>query len=113
MVNIKILFFFILFIIFSYTSLSANSIIINSKTENIDILKSSYIFLDKDSRENISDIVKQDKEFMPALKNFVNYGYIFKDTVWVKFKIKNNSDKDIVKYLVFDNPNTDIVNLHF
>ncbi len=104
--------FLALFFIFFYLNLSANTIIINEKTKNISILENAHLFIDKDSKKNISEI-KKNKNFTPLLNKFINYGYMFKDTLWIKFSVENHSNKDILKYLVFDSPNIDIINLYF
>lgn len=102
-----------LFLIFLYTDIFANVISIDKYTQSIPILKDSSLYLDKNSTDNISDILKKEQIFTPFTKNFVNYGYIFKDTLWIKFTLKNNSESDILKYLVIDAPNIDILNLYF
>jgi len=113
LINIRILSFVALFFLFLYTNLSANTIVIDANTKDLSILENSYLFMDKDSKKNISDVIKQDENFTPVLNKFINYGYMFKDTLWIKFSVKNSSDKNILKYLVFDSPNIDIINLYF
>ena len=113
MINIRILSFVALFFLFLYTNLSSNTIVIDANTKDLSILENSYLFMDKDSKKNISDVIKQDENFTPVLNKFINYGYMFKDTLWIKFSVKNSSDKNILKYLVFDSPNIDIINLYF
>ncbi|QSZ42011.1 GHKL domain-containing protein [Sulfurimonas aquatica] len=95
------------------TNLVADTININSNTESINIFKKSKIYFDKDSQKSVADLRDIEKEFISVLNDFVNYGYMFKDTLWVKFRVKNSSDKDILKYLVLDSPNIDIINLYF
>jgi len=102
----------LLFILYSI-NLSAKTIVINENTKNISILENTHIFLDKNSKKSISEIIKEDKNFTPVLNKFINYGYMFKNTLWIKFSVKNNSDENVLKYLVFDSPNIDIVNLYF
>ncbi len=112
MINFKILFFTLLSL-FIYTNSSADNITIDNATNDINIFKKSKIYFDKDSQKNITEVIDIDKGFTPVLDDFVNYGYVFKDTIWVKFTVENSSDKEISKYLIYNNPNTDIVNLHF
>jgi len=105
--------FFTIFILFSYSSLSANESTINIYTNNTLILKNSQVYFDKNSENNISEMIEVNEKFTPVLNDFLNYGYVFKDTIWIRFTIENNSDKETIKHLIYNNPNTDIVNLHF
>ena len=103
----------ILFFYIFYASLSANTISINDKTNNLNITGHSNLFIDKQSKKSIAEILKQDEEFTPVMNDFVNYGYMFEDTVWVKFTLQNASDKGVSKYLVYNNPNIAVANLYF
>ncbi len=103
------LFIFLLF----YINLLALPIVIQSDTSSISILESSSVFIDKGAKKNISEIIKEEKKFTPISDKFINYGYMFEDTLWIKFSVHNSADKDIRKYLVFDSPNIDIINLYF
>lgn len=108
--NVK---FIVMLLIFICTSLSANKTIINENTNSISILENSSLFIDKNSTQTIAEILKKNKKFTPILNEYINYGYRFKDTFWIKFTLQNSSDKAILKYLVFDSPNIDIINLHY
>lgn len=112
MVSIKKIKFLLLFFVFFYANLSANTIIINENTKNLSILENSHLLIDKDSKKNIYEIIRN-KNFTPVLNKFINYGYMFEDTLWIKFSVENSSDKNVLKYLVFDSPNIDIINLYF
>jgi len=103
---------FILFFFF-YTNLFASQILLYSDSTSVDVLSKASVLIDKNSKKNISEILKSTEDFKSVPSEFINYGYMFKDTLWVKFDVHNNSDKDILKYLVFDSPNIDIINLHF
>ena len=99
---------------FLYTSLFANIILIDNNTTNINILKNSYCFFDKESKKDPTTICKLDASaFKNINNNMINKGYIFADTLWIKFTLKNNSPKSILRELVFDEPNIDILNLYY
>ena len=69
--------------------------------------------MDHNSTKSISAILHKQVIFTPISKKFINYGYIFKDTLWLRFTVKNSSQKELLKYLIFDDPNIDILNLYF
>ncbi len=99
---------------FFYAVLHANTILINNKTTDVNVLKNSYYFLDKESKKNPTIICNLDASFFKeSNSSFINKGYIFSDTLWIKFTLENNATKKVVKYLVFDNPNVDILNLYY
>jgi len=94
-------------------NLYAKVININEKTDTLSILENSYLYIDKDSTKTISQISNKEGMFTSISENFMNYGYKFKETFWIKFSVHNSSSRDIIKYLVFDSPNIDILNLYF
>jgi signal transduction histidine kinase len=87
--------------------------VLNENIQSINVLKNASLFLDKNSTKTISDFFQNETIFTPISKKFINRGYMFKDTLWLKFEVKNSSKKELVKYLVFDFPNIDVLNLYF
>ena len=69
--------------------------------------------MDKNSTKSLSKLLNEQTVFTPISQQFINRGYMFKDTLWLKFSVKNSSEKELVHYLVFDDPNIDILNLYF
>lgn len=99
---------------FFYAVLHANIIQIDNKTTDINILKNSYYFLDEGREKNLTTISTLDASLFKKINNnFINKGYIFSNTLWIKFTLKNNTTKKVLKYLVFDDPNIDILNLDY
>ena len=90
---------FILLLLFC-NSLVAKVIDINSN-EEISILKYSELYLDKDGLE-LNKIVK-DNLFKPYREDFINTG-VNKSNIWIRFKLKNSSDKYIDRILVITSP---------
>jgi signal transduction histidine kinase len=87
--------------------------VLNENIQSINVLKNASLFLDKNSTKTISDFFQNETIFTPISKKFINRGYMFKDTLWLKFEVKNSSKKELVKYLVFDFVNIDVLNLYF
>ncbi|WP_434581102.1 sensor histidine kinase [Sulfurimonas sp. NW15] len=87
-------------------SVNAQSITsISENTNNLNVLKESSWFLDKNSQKSVSDILQKSILFQNSTKDFFNFGYIFKDTLWIKSILKNTSNKQIIRYFTLDAPN--------
>jgi len=102
---------FILIILFFCTNiLYANTVAIDDTTEQLEILTSSQIYIDKTKKLTIDDIAHKDIEFQDNDKELLSYGYSPDFDVWVKFTLKNTSDKPIQKILEYGNSlTTDVV----
>jgi len=106
--NIKKL-LFLISIIFS-SVLYGEIITIDEKTKILDILPSSQIYIDKTRKLTIDDITSKNIEFKDNDKSLLGYGYSPDFDVWVKFTLKNDSDKTIHKILEYGNSmSTDVV----
>jgi len=80
------------------------------------ILEDATVFLDKNSQKNISWIMNNSDLFeitSESQKEYINYGYIFEDTIWVRFEVNNSTNKESTQKIVLNSPNVDILNLHF
>jgi len=88
---------FFIFLFFSFI-LFANQIDI-SKSGKISILQNSYIYI-TGKNEPLNKIKNK---FKPFYKEHLNLGATQKD-VWIKFTLKNPTNKDITKALVFSSP---------
>ena len=102
-----------MFFIFYNTNLFSTPILLDENTQSINVLKNISIYLDKNSTKSLSQLLEEKTVFTPISTRFINRGYMFKDTLWLKFSVKNSSKKELVHYLVFDDPNIDILNLYF
>jgi len=102
----------ILFFLFFYTNGYSKIIYIDKNSNDLNILKDSTYLLDKESSLNIEHILKNSQKFKSIKTDFLNFGYIFKDTVWIKFILKNSSKENILKYLVINEPNIYILNFY-
>lgn len=105
----KITLFLLLFLPFS---LSAKIISIDKNTTDINILKESSYFLDNETQLSPNKVLQSPLLFKKSTKEFLNFGYIFKDTLWVKAIIQNSSDKSLTRYFTINAPNLSICNLY-
>lgn len=113
MIKVRTFKIFILLFTFFLNSLYASATVIDKDTTHINILKNSYIYVENTSENSFENIFKNPELFSSLSSENINLGYIVNSTIWLKFSIHNNSDIPISKLLVYDNPNTNIVNLFF
>ena len=105
MFNFKILLLTIL-----STAVFANSLSIDENTQFYDLLPSSQIYIDKSRTLTIEDIQKKDIKFKSNDKKLLAFGYSPDFNVWIKFTLKNNTDKKLEKFLEYGNGlTTDII----
>ena len=98
----------ILFILLA--TLRANTINIDEKSNNLDILSHSEIYIDE-----INNLTKDEVEqqvFEENNKSVLGFGFVANYAVWVKFTLHNNSDKVISKVIEYDNPETEDIEFY-
>lgn len=96
----------LLLFIFLNSLLCADSISINGKTKYKNILSLSKVYIDKTKKLTIDEILTQDIKFETNKKDLLGYGYSPDFTVWLKFTIKNDSNRPVQKVLEYSNPLT-------
>lgn len=99
--------FFIFFINFSY--INADILNIDDKTDKYDLLKHSSIFIDYSNSLKINHVQKRNIPFQENNESLLGYGYSPDFTVWVKFTLKNSTNKRIEKILEYDNSLTSYI----
>lgn len=98
--------FKILLFVFFTTLLNASTINIDKNTKFENILTSSETYIDETKSLSLDEILKKDIKFEKNTKSLLAYGYSPDFDVWIKFTLKNTSDKQIEKLLEYDNPLT-------
>ena len=74
--------------------------IVSEKTEKIALQKIATVYEDVEHRVNINQLLSPNNfSFEP--KNWLNIGITYKD-YWLKFSLKNGSDKDLSLFLAFE-----------
>ena len=86
-----------------FIAVHAHSLNIDDKTNFYDLLPNSKIFIDKSKNLTIEDIKTKDKEFKQNDKSLLGFGYSPDFSVWVKFTLKNTTNKTIYKTVEYDN----------
>ena len=103
---------FLLIILLLFTStLFGKVLTIDDKTKIYDVLPSAQIYIDKTRKLTIDDITTKDIQFEDNDKKQLLFGYSPDFNVWVKFTLKNDSDKTIHKVLEYANPLTTHIDL--
>lgn len=97
------------FLIFFSTLLNAN-ILINNNTNELEILPYSKIYIDNTKKLTLEEV--KIKEFQDNDEVFLAYGYAPPFVVWIKFTLKNNTDKVISKILQYDHEITTNIALY-
>lgn len=98
-------------ILFLFVSMLQGEVINIEENKNIyDLLPSSQIYIDKTRKLTIDDITTKNIKFENNHKSILGYGYSPDFDVWIKFTLKNNSDKTIHKILEYGNSmTTDVI----
>ncbi len=102
---------FLLTILLLFTTVLFGKVInIDDKTKIYDVLPSAQIYIDKTRKLTIDDITTKDIQFEDNAKSLLGYGYSPDFDVWVKFTLKNDTNKPIQKVLEYGNSmTTDVV----
>ena len=95
----------IIFFLFVSTNLFSDLIEIDKKNQ-IELLQTSEIFIDKKRDYTIDKIVVSNDLFQKNDKNILSFGYSPNFDVWIKFTLKNSSNNSIKKILEYNNPLT-------
>ena len=87
--------------IFLFFTISLFSFQIDNNTTFTQILSTSKILKDYNNT-SINDI--KNKKFTTVKKDYLSYGYAPRFNIWIKFNLKNSTNKKIEKILEYDNP---------
>ena len=93
------------------TLIYANTMDLDNDVQFYDLLPYSSIYIDNSKNLTIKDIKTKNKEFKKNDKKLLGYGYSPDFNVWIKFTLKNNTNKDIEKILEYANPLTTDISL--
>jgi len=97
--------FILVFVIFLSLNLNATSISIDENSSNIDILKISEVYIDTNNSLTKKEVSSQN--FIKNEKSIINLGIVPNTALWVRFTLKNDSNKSIKKILEYGNPETE------
>lgn len=103
--------FKIIFLLLFYCNLFSDVVNINEHSSSFELLQNSEIYLDKNRDLTINKIQNQNIIFEKNDKNILSFGYSPSFDVWIKFTLKNDSNKVVKKIIEYNNPLT--TNLSF
>ena len=95
------IFFRLFFILLLSVSIQANST--SDGREHGNLLEHSQIYIDNSNSLQIEDVLKGKVEFKKNDKKLLAYGYSPDFTVWIKFSLKNGTNKPLYKVIEYDN----------
>jgi hypothetical protein len=93
---------YIFCVLFLSLSLFAKVVTVGESHHAISILQSSETYIDTTKSLSLEDI--KQKKFTPSSKKNLSYGYSPDYDVWVKFTLKNSTNKKVSKLLHYKNP---------
>ena len=93
----------LLLLVFLSNFIHANAVLIDENTSSYNLLSSSFIYIDKSKTKNIEEIKNKKLLFIKNEKSVLSYGYSPNFNVWLKFSLKNTSNKSIEKILEYQN----------
>ncbi|AXH10270.1 histidine kinase [Malaciobacter halophilus] len=93
--------FLLTFFLLLNTILSANTIELDGEKQLYEVLSKSKVFIDKTQKLTINDI--KNKRFEKNSKKLLGFGYSPNFSVWIKFTLKNNTNRTLHKILEYDN----------
>jgi len=94
----RILFIYLVF----FVQILNASIDISKMDDGVDIVKYVKYYVDKNSRLSLESIVESNISYKNATEDTLGFGYNHKDTVWLRFELLNNTNREISKILEFD-----------
>ena len=98
---------FVLLMSMLFVNLIASDILpIDVKNNSYNILTNAEYFLDKSKALTINDMKHLNKKFLKIEKKVLSFGYAPDFNVWIKYKLQNNTNKDIEKIVEYENPLT-------
>ncbi|MBP1680324.1 MAG: two-component system sensor histidine kinase [Proteobacteria bacterium] len=89
----------------------ASPIRINTEVPLYDLLPHAEIYIDKTQLLTLKEVQTKEGEFLKNEKKLLGFGYAPNFDVWVKFTLKNETDKTMVKILEYDNTITSEIEL--
>lgn len=86
---------------FLLTSIYAKPI--STDANNVDLLSNSQIYIDKSNFLQIEDVLNKNIDFKENKKNLLGFGFSPNFSVWIKFSLKNDTNKIVYKIIEYDN----------
>lgn len=86
-----------------FTTLYAKPVLVYEDIKKLDILKYSDIHIDYTKELSINDIKENDDLFQKNSESRLSYGYAPNFNIWIRFKLKNTTNKEIKRVLEYDN----------
>ena len=96
-------------LLFIFFSIPMHAIEINADTSKMEILSQSTVHIDHTGKLGFDEI--RQKQFSANENSLIGLGYQPSTALWIKFTLKNNSDRTITKVLEYKNTTTETIKL--
>ncbi len=90
----------------------AKTIDIYPNEADVSLLEHSEIFIDEGAKQSFDALLLHPEHFSAFTHSYINNGYTTNESLWVRFSLKNSSDKPIERVLHIDNPILDSITLY-
>lgn len=77
----------------------------------INLLKEGEVYVDKNSVYSFEELYNSES-FLKTQDEFINLGYSFESSVWLRFTISNDTNKTQRRYIAIDNTMLDTIELY-
>jgi len=98
------------FLFFFYCSTALSALVIDANSSRIALLKHSKIYID--STASVTKKEVEEKEFESTSKESINFGVIPDRRIWVKFRLENNTDKELKKLIEYANSKPEMITFY-
>ncbi len=103
-------FIYFLFLSFSVSLFCEESILVDPNLEKVNISNQVRYYIDTSSHWRLNEILKLKDRFVLNQKNFLDLGFL-NSSIWLNFKIQNDSLSTLAFYLVLASPVIDYAEL--
>lgn len=101
----------LIFLVFLLTlNIDAKTINIYQSDADVSLLEHSELYIDNGAKQSYDSLYH--KAFVPFTHSYINNGYTTSEAVWVRFTLKNNSQKPLERVLHIDNSIVDSIVLY-
>lgn len=100
------------FLLFALPVFSLEIIQVDEFTQELNISQNLEYYLDESKQWRIEEILKLEKRFAPNRKDYLDLGFI-DSSIWLQFKVRNNSEKFLTFYLTIPLPALDYAEFYF
>lgn len=100
------------FLLLLSVGLAAAPVSIGTNDSDISLLEHSDIYIEQNAKLQHPPAPKTDGDYKPFGADFVSFGYMNNEAVWIRFSLQNNGDTELTRVLHIDNSMLDSLTLY-